>query len=61
MGARGGGASVQARAGAKLVLGGITATFPLLGLAWADDGYVNRVYTNLLDWARPDRVADRAP
>lgn len=45
-------ASVQERAGAKLVLAGITATFPLLGLVWADQGYVNRVDAGLLDWAR---------
>jgi transposase len=45
-------ASVQERAGAKLVLAGITATFPLLGLVWADAGYVNRVDQGLLAWAR---------
>ncbi|PWU51649.1 IS5 family transposase [Micromonospora sp. S4605] len=45
-------ASVQERAGAKLVLAGVTDTFPLLGLVWADAGYVNRVDASLLDWAR---------
>ncbi|PWU48385.1 IS5 family transposase [Micromonospora sp. S4605] len=45
-------ASVQERAGAKLVLAGITDTFPLLGLVWADAGYVNRIDAGLLDWAR---------
>jgi transposase len=45
-------APVQERAGAKLVLAGITATFPLLGLVWADAGYVNRVDQGLLAWAR---------
>ena len=45
-------ASIQERAGAKLVLAGITETFPLLGLVWADAGYVNRVDAGLLAWAR---------
>jgi DDE family transposase len=36
-------ASVQQRAGAELVLAGITATLPLLGLVGADTGYVNRI------------------
>jgi transposase len=45
-------ASVQERAGAKLVLAGITEEFPLLGLVWADQGYVNRIDAGLLDWAR---------
>lgn len=45
-------ASVQERAGAKLVLAGITKQFPLLGLVWADQGYVNRIDAGLLGWAR---------
>ncbi|MFG2041612.1 IS5 family transposase [Dactylosporangium sp. NPDC048998] len=45
-------ASVQERAGAKLVLAGVSDEFPLLGLVWADGGYVNRVDAGLLDWAR---------
>jgi transposase len=45
-------ASVQERAGAKLVLAGIRDRFPRLRLVWADGGYVNRVDTSLLDWAR---------
>ena len=45
-------ASVQARAGAKLVLAGITTAFPLLGLVWADAGYANRIDQGLLGWAR---------
>jgi transposase len=45
-------AAIQERAGAKLVLAGITETFPLLGLVWADAGYVNRVDQGLLAWAR---------
>jgi transposase len=44
-------ASVQDRAGAKLVLSGITALFPLLGLVWVDGGYVNIVDASLIDWA----------
>lgn len=45
-------ASVQERAGAKLVLAGITTVFPLLGLVWADAGYANRIDQGLLVWAR---------
>jgi transposase len=45
-------ASVQERAGAKLVPAGIRQLFPLLGLVWADAGYVNRIDAGLLDWAR---------
>lgn len=45
-------ASMQERAGAKLVLAGITEAFPQLGLVWADGGYVNRVDAGLLAWAR---------
>jgi transposase len=45
-------ASVHERAGAKLVLAGITTAFPLLGLVWADAGYANRIDQGLLAWAR---------
>lgn len=44
-------ASVQDRAGAKLVLAGIREEFPLLGLVWVDGGYVNSVDARLVDWA----------
>jgi transposase len=44
-------ASVQDRAGAKLVLAGIRSEFPLLGLVWVDGGYVNSVDAKLVDWA----------
>ena len=44
-------ASVQDRAGARQVLGGIGALFPLLALVWVDGGYVNRVDAGLIDWA----------
>ena len=45
-------ASVQDRAGARQVLGGIGALFPLLGLVWVDGGYVNRVDAGLIAWAQ---------
>ncbi|SCG72274.1 Transposase DDE domain-containing protein [Micromonospora halophytica] len=51
-------ASIQERAGTKLVLAGITEAFPLLGLAWADGGYVNRVDAGLLAWARTHAGVD---
>jgi transposase len=44
-------ASVQDRAGAKLVLTGVKRRFPLLGLVWVDGGYVNSVDAGLVDWA----------
>lgn len=44
-------ASVQDRAGARQVLTGICALFPLLALVWVDGGYVNSVDAGLLDWA----------
>ena len=44
-------ASVQDRAGAKLVLTGARQRFPLLGLVWVDGGYVNTVDAGLVDWA----------
>lgn len=44
-------ASVQDRPGARMVLTGIRARFPLLGLVWVDGGYVNTVDTSLVGWA----------
>lgn len=44
-------ASVQDRAGAKLVLAGAAAVFPLLSLVWVDGGYVNVVDQGLVGWA----------
>jgi transposase len=44
-------ASVQDRAGAKIVLTGVRAAFPLLGLVWVDGGYVNTVDASLVGWA----------
>jgi transposase len=44
-------ASVQDRAGAKLVLAGARQEFPLLGLVWVDGGYVNTVDAGLVGWA----------
>lgn len=44
-------ASVQDRAGAKLVLTGLHAMFPLVGLVWVDGGYVNSVDQGLVGWA----------
>jgi transposase len=51
-------ASVQDRAGAKLVLGGISALFPLLGLVWVDGGYVNTVDASLVGWAQEQENLD---
>jgi transposase len=44
-------ASVQDRAGAKLVLTGVHEEFPQLGLVWVDGGYVNVVDQGLIGWA----------
>lgn len=44
-------ASVQDRAGAKLVLSGLRALFPQVGLVWVDGGYVNSVDAGLVGWA----------
>jgi transposase len=44
-------AGVQDRAGARQMLAGIGALFPLLALVWVDGGYVNRVDAGLIDWA----------
>jgi transposase len=45
-------ASVQDRAGAKLVLDDLHERFPGIELVWVDGGYVNRVDAGLVDWAR---------
>ena len=44
-------ASVQDRAGAKLVLTGVHEQFPQLHLVWVDGGYVNVVDQGLIGWA----------
>ncbi|MYW04093.1 IS5 family transposase, partial [Streptomyces sp. SID3343] len=44
-------ASVRDRAGAKLVLSGLSKMFPLVGLVWVDGGYVNSVDDGLIGWA----------
>lgn len=44
-------ASVQDRAGAKLVLSGLHVEFPQVGLVWVDGGYVNIVDAGLITWA----------
>ncbi len=44
-------ANVQDRAGAKLVLAGLSTAFPLVGLVWVDGGYVNSVDDGLIGWA----------
>jgi len=44
-------ASIQERAGAKLVLADITGRYPQLGLVWADAGYANHIDARLIDWA----------
>jgi transposase len=44
-------ASVQDRAGAKLVLCSITEEHSDIGLIWADGGYANSVDASLIDWA----------
>lgn len=44
-------ASVQDRAGAKLVLSGLRQRFPQVGLVWVDGGYVNVVDSRLVGWA----------
>ncbi|WP_331768024.1 IS5 family transposase [Embleya sp. NBC_00896] len=45
------GANVQDRAGAKLVLAGLSTAIPLVGLVWVDGGYVNSVDDGLIGWA----------
>ncbi|RBY77070.1 IS5 family transposase [Blastococcus sp. TF02-09] len=44
-------AGVQDRAGAKLLLTGVHAEHPQLGLVWVDGGYVNTVDRGLIGWA----------
>ena len=45
-------ASVQDRAGARLVLRDLHQEYPDLALVWVDGGYVNTVDAGLIDWAR---------
>ena len=51
-------ASVQDRAGAKLVLSGIHALFPLIALVWVDGGYVNVVDQSLIGWTAEHEQID---
>jgi transposase len=44
-------ASVQDRAGARLVLYSIDEQYPTIGLIWLDGGYANSVDASLIDWA----------
>jgi transposase len=44
-------ASVQDRAGARLVLAGLHVDYPRIGLVWVDGGYVNTVDAGLIAWA----------
>jgi len=44
-------ASIQDRAGAKLVLSWLDQQYPTIGLIWADGGYANVVDDSLIDWA----------
>jgi transposase len=44
-------ASVQDRAGAKLVLSWLDQQYPCIGLIWVDGGYVNVVDDSLIGWA----------
>ena len=44
-------ASVQDRAGAKLVLHCIDEQYPSIGLIWMDGGYANHIDAGLIDWA----------
>lgn len=47
-------ASVQDRAGARLVLYSIDQQYPTIGLIWVDGGYANSVDASLLDWAEQE-------
>jgi transposase len=47
-------ASVQDRAGAKLVLGWLADQYPSIGLIWADGGYANSIDASLVGWADQD-------
>src|SRR3954468_17668012 len=51
-------ASVQDRAGARLVLRGLHARFPGVRLVWVDGGYVNVVDAGLITWARSEENLD---
>lgn len=44
-------ASIQDRAGAKLVLSCLDEQYPSIGLIWVDGGYANIVDAGLIDWA----------
>ena len=44
-------ASVQDRAGAKLVLYCLNEQYPNIGLIWADGGYANAVDAGPIGWA----------
>lgn len=44
-------ASIQDRAGAKLVLSWLDQQYPSIGLIWVDGGYANVVDDSLVDWA----------
>jgi transposase len=45
-------ASVQDRAGGRIVLAQLAAAFRTISLVWADGGYANSVDSTLLSWAR---------
>ena len=51
-------ASVQDRAGAKLVLHQLHDRFPAVELVWVDGGYVNVVDAGLIAWARAEENLD---
>jgi transposase len=51
-------ASVQDRAGAKLVLQDLHDRFPDVELVWVDGGYVNVVDAGLISWARREENLD---
>ena len=45
-------ASVQDRAGARLVLDSVDELYPGIGLIWLDGGYANSVDASLIGWAQ---------
>ncbi|RII06871.1 hypothetical protein DSC45_35220 [Streptomyces sp. YIM 130001] len=45
-------ASVQDRAGGRIVLARLAAGFRTASLVWADGGYANSVDSRLLSWSR---------
>jgi transposase len=51
-------ASVQDRAGARLVLHRLHEQLPYLGLIWIDGGYVNVVDAGLIDWAQREEQVE---